>query len=99
MIVVEKRGFSHGCGSIRPPTFPPKVFRMLSTRFVRLIEKNADEISQCLIETIRSHPDLPTLARESDAELRQWAGEILENLGYERAMKLAAKLNTHVSAH
>lgn len=35
-----------------------------------------------MIDTIHSHPELPTLARESDAELRQWSGEILENLGY-----------------
>jgi hypothetical protein len=55
---------------------------MLSARLVQLIERNADEISGCLIDTIRSHPDMRRLARQSDAELREWAGDILENLGY-----------------
>lgn len=55
---------------------------MLSARLVQLIEKNADEISRRLIETVRMHPELPALARQSDTELQQWSAEILENLGY-----------------
>jgi hypothetical protein len=55
---------------------------MLSARLVRLIEQHSDEISNRLIDAIRAHHDLPTLASESDAELQQWAGDILQNLGH-----------------
>jgi hypothetical protein len=67
---------------MRPATSHFRVRKMLSARLVRIIENNADEISNRLIETIRRHPDLPVLASKSDTELHEWSSQILENLGY-----------------
>ncbi len=55
---------------------------MLSTRLVKLIESNWEEIATRLIVAVRKHPDLENLASLSDLELRGWCQEILENLGY-----------------
>ncbi len=55
---------------------------MLSTRLVKLIESNWEEIATRLIVTVRKHPDLENLASLPDLELRGWCQELLENLGY-----------------
>ena len=55
---------------------------MLSGRLVALIEGNWEEIARRLIRTLRAHPDTQALAKKSDAELRDWCQEIVQNLGY-----------------
>ena len=54
---------------------------MLSTTLVRLIESHWEEIAARLIASIRKHPDMQNLAAETDGELREWARQILGNLG------------------
>ena len=54
---------------------------MLSGRLVHLIETNWKEIANRLSRAIQAHPDMQTLAKKSDADLREWCQEILENLG------------------
>ncbi len=55
---------------------------MLSTRLVQFIQDNWEIIADRLISRIRAHSDLPVLAAEPDAVLRDWCRDILENLGY-----------------
>ena len=55
---------------------------MLSSRLVHLIESNWQELAARLSRSIKSHPDMEVLAKCSDADLRDWSQEILENLGY-----------------
>ncbi len=55
---------------------------MLSTRLVRLIEGNWEEITKRLIQTIRSHPEMQVFASRPEAEIREWCQDILKNLGY-----------------
>jgi hypothetical protein len=55
---------------------------MLSTKLVRLIEDNWEEITRRVITEIRSSPDMRTLAACPVSDLRAWCREILENLGY-----------------
>jgi len=55
---------------------------MLSTKLVRLIESNWEEIATRLTAAVRKHPDLAHLAGLSDLELRGWCQEILEHLNY-----------------
>jgi len=56
---------------------------MLSAHLVQLIETNWEEIAEHLIHAVRGHPEMKTLsALKSDADLREWCQEILENLGY-----------------
>ena len=55
---------------------------MLSTRLVRLIEGNWEEITRRVILAIQSNPDMRTFASRSESEIREWCREILKNLGY-----------------
>ena len=55
---------------------------MLSTRLVKLIESNWEEIATRLIVAVRKNPDMENLASKPDLELREWCQDILENLGY-----------------
>ena len=63
---------------------------MLSARLVHLIESNWQEIATRLSRAVKSHPEMQSLARKSDADIRDWCQEILENLGYLRAHAEAA---------
>ncbi len=60
---------------------------MLSTRLVKLIESNWEEIATRLIVAVRKHPEMEYLASRPDLELREWCQEILENLGYLLSMR------------
>lgn len=53
---------------------------MLSTRLLRLIESNSDEIAARLIRVIRERPDTPNLAARPDIELREWCREVMESV-------------------
>ena len=55
---------------------------MLSGRLIQLIENNWQEISMRLCRAVKHHPEIKALANQSDADLRDWCQEILENLGY-----------------
>jgi hypothetical protein len=55
---------------------------MLSTRLVQLIEGHSDEICKRLVNAIRSRPDMVSLAARPEGEIREWCGEILNNLGF-----------------
>ena len=55
---------------------------MLSGKLVHLIETNWQEIATRLCRAVKSHPEMQTLAKQPDADLRDWCQEILENLGY-----------------
>ena len=55
---------------------------MLSARLVHLIESNWQEIATRLCRAVKSNPEMQNLARKSDADIRDWCQEILENLGY-----------------
>ncbi len=55
---------------------------MLSTRLVQLIEAHWEEIASRLIQAVKKHPDLSTLALRPEGELREWCRGLLENLGY-----------------
>jgi hypothetical protein len=55
---------------------------MLSTKLVKLIESNWEEIAGRVILAVKKHPDLPNLAALPDLELREWCQEILQNIGY-----------------
>ena len=55
---------------------------MLSSRLVNLIESNWQEIANRVTRAIRIHPDMQVLAKCSEADIRDWCQEILENLGY-----------------
>jgi hypothetical protein len=54
---------------------------MLSIKLVQLIERNWQEIANRMAVTVRKHPNLPMLAKKSDADMRDWSQRILENLG------------------
>jgi hypothetical protein len=54
---------------------------MLSTKLVQLIQSHSDEITRRVLIAMRSHPDLPQLSKRPEAELRDWCGDILRNLG------------------
>jgi len=66
---------------------------MLSIKQVRLVEANWEEIARRLIAAVRKHPDMQTLAKLPDIELREWCREILENLSY----LLSAKTDEEVT--
>ncbi len=55
---------------------------MLSTRLVRLIEDNWEEITRRVVSEIKNNPETRTLAACPESDLRAWCREILENLGY-----------------
>ena len=55
---------------------------MLSARLVQLIEGHSDEICSRLIRSVRSHSDMKELAARPEGEIREWCGEILNNLGF-----------------
>jgi hypothetical protein len=55
---------------------------MLSTKLVKLIESNWEEIATRLTVAVRKHPDMEHLASLPDLDMRIWCQEILENLGY-----------------
>ena len=55
---------------------------MLSGKLVRLIETNWREIAARLCREVTRHPDMQTLAKQPEADVREWCQEILENLGY-----------------
>ena len=54
---------------------------MLSGRLVHLIESHQEEITTSVMREMRRHPDLAHFHRLPDAELRERAQLILENLG------------------
>ena len=53
---------------------------LLSGRLVRLIQDHADSISRTLAEKVRSHPDLPVLAKRPQEELARWCSDHVGNL-------------------
>lgn len=55
---------------------------MLSGKLIQQIEDHQEQIGVNVIQAVRLHPDLGTLRRLSDAELRERAQQILEHLGY-----------------
>jgi hypothetical protein len=55
---------------------------MLSSRLVQLIEDHWETIANRTIAEVRKSPDLTNLARKTDAEMREWARGILEDLDY-----------------
>ncbi len=55
---------------------------MLSSRLVQLIEEHWEEIANRMIGAVKQHPDTPNLARKSDAEMREWCRNILQDLDY-----------------
>lgn len=55
---------------------------MLSSKLVQLIESNWEEIANRLIGAVRKESDLPSLNRKSDAEMREWCRNILQDLDY-----------------
>lgn len=55
---------------------------MLSARLVQLIEGNWEEIANRVIKEIRKNPELATLARKPNEDLRDWSRKILENISY-----------------
>ena len=55
---------------------------MLSTKLVRLIEANWEEIATRLLTAVKRHPEMQNLAQCPDLEKREWCRAILENLGY-----------------
>lgn len=75
---------------------------MLSTRLVQLIENNWSVLAARTWQTVKKHPDTPTLAKQSEADLRDWCQAILENLGetlalpkdaeFQRRFQLAGRL-------
>lgn len=54
---------------------------MLSTNLIRLIESHAEQITATAIQRIRQDPELPTLKKLPEPELRSWATHILKHLG------------------
>jgi hypothetical protein len=54
---------------------------MLSGRLIQFIEAHQEQISANVIHEIRLHPDLRSLSKLSDAELRERGQQILENIG------------------
>lgn len=65
---------------------------MLSTKLVKLIESNWEEIAARLIRAVRKNPDIERLSSLPDLELREWCREILEHLGN----LLSAKSETEI---
>jgi hypothetical protein len=55
---------------------------VVSGKLVELIEGSWQEIAKRLIFRVRSAEETQTLASQSDAELRAWCREIVENLSY-----------------
>jgi len=55
---------------------------MLSSKLVQLIESHWEEIATRLISEVRRHPEMPKLARKTDAEMREWCRNILQDLDY-----------------
>jgi hypothetical protein len=55
---------------------------MISTRLVKLIETNWEEIARRLIRSIRENPETQAVAARPEAETKEWCREILENLSY-----------------
>lgn len=55
---------------------------MLSGKLVQLIEEHWEDIADRVVAGIRRHPDMPVLAKRSQAELKQWCQDILTHLGY-----------------
>ena len=45
---------------------------MLSARLVQLIQEHAEGIANTFTQKVRTHPDLPTLARRNPIELKNW---------------------------
>jgi hypothetical protein len=54
---------------------------MLSGKLVRLIESHWEEIAARLVRALQTHPDAPVLGGRPEGELRQWCGDMLEDLG------------------
>jgi hypothetical protein len=53
---------------------------MLSSRLVQLIESHWEEIANRLITDVKKQPDMPNLARNTGAEMREWCRNILGDL-------------------
>lgn len=50
-------------------------------RLVQLIENNWEEVAARAWLAVQKHPDMPVLAQQSKADMRDWCQAILENLG------------------
>jgi hypothetical protein len=68
---------------------------MLSAKLVQLIEANWQEIADRLIRKVRNHPDLKTFAARPDAEIREWAHEILGNLSHLLSIRTEEEFGRH----
>jgi len=55
---------------------------MLSGKLVSLIESRRDEITRRFIEQVRRDPETAHFRRLLDSELREWARDLLQNLGH-----------------
>lgn len=53
---------------------------MLSGKLVQTIENHWQDIAARLVYKIRRHPELPELAKQPEAEIRDWCEAILSNL-------------------
>ncbi len=53
---------------------------MISSRLVRLIEANSDQLANGLMQKLQNHPALSELSRVPPEELRQRAYEVYRNL-------------------
>jgi len=55
---------------------------MLSSNLVKLIETHWEEIATRLISSVRQHPEMSQLSRKTDAEMREWCRNILQDMDY-----------------
>ena len=55
---------------------------MLSSNLVKLIETHWEEIATRLISSVRQHPEMTQLSRKTDAEMREWCRNILQDMDY-----------------
>lgn len=55
---------------------------MLSGKLIHLIESHEEQITSGIVASIRHHPEMPTLAKLPELELRERCREILEKLGH-----------------
>lgn len=71
---------------------------MLSGRLVCLIEDHWNEIARRVVRRLRNDPHFNHIRRLPEAELREWAQEILENLHHWLADAREEEVTTHFEA-
>jgi len=54
---------------------------MLANNLVRMIESHAEQITADVLHCLREDPELPSLKKLPEAELRSWASHIVKHLG------------------